>query len=51
MRKEAARSLGLNYLQSMRHVVLPQAFRNCLPAFGNEVITLFKKHRSVVLLA
>jgi len=41
--KEAARSLGLNYLQSMRHVVLPQAFRNCLPAFGNEVITLFKE--------
>lgn len=41
--KEAARSLGLSYLQTMVRVVLPQAFRNCLPAFGNEVITLLKE--------
>lgn len=41
--KEAARSLGLSYIQSMRKIILPQAFRNCLPAFGNEVITLFKE--------
>lgn len=41
--REAARSLGLSYLQTMRKIVLPQAFKNCLPAFGNEVITLFKE--------
>ena len=40
---EAARSLGLSYTQSMKKVVLPQAFKNSLPAFGNEVITLFKE--------
>lgn len=40
---EAARSLGLNYLQTMKTVVLPQAFKNSLPALGNEVITLFKE--------
>ena len=41
--KEAARSLGLSYLQTMQKITLPQAFKNCLPAFGNEVITLFKE--------
>ena len=41
--KEAARSLGLSYLQSMSRIVMPQAVRNCLPSFGNEVITLFKE--------
>ncbi|HHU52787.1 MAG TPA: amino acid ABC transporter permease [Clostridiaceae bacterium] len=40
---EAARSLGLSYMQTMSKIVMPQAFRNCLPAFGNEVITLFKE--------
>ncbi|MGI6579348.1 MAG: amino acid ABC transporter permease [Saccharofermentanales bacterium] len=41
--KEAARSLGLSYMQTMSKIVMPQAFRNCLPSFGNEVITLFKE--------
>lgn len=39
---EAATSLGLNYFQAMRHVVLPQAFRLTLPALGNEFIILLK---------
>ena len=39
---EAARSLGLNYAQTMRHVILPQATRRMLPPFGNEFITLLK---------
>ncbi|ODN30416.1 nickel transporter [Fervidobacterium thailandense] len=39
---EAARSLGLTHWQSMRYVILPQAFRNILPALGNEFITLTK---------
>lgn len=40
---EAGRSLGLNHLQTMRLVILPQAFKNVLPAMGNEVITLLKE--------
>ena len=39
---EAGRSLGLNYLDTMRFIVVPQAFKNVLPALGNEFITLFK---------
>ncbi|MDY3005902.1 amino acid ABC transporter permease [Anaerococcus sp. AGMB00486] len=40
---EAARSLGLSYDKTMKLVVIPQAFKNALPALGNEVITLFKE--------
>ncbi len=39
---EAARSLGMTYFQAMRYVILPQAFRNILPALGNEFIALLK---------
>lgn len=35
---EAGRSLGLNYWQTMRSVIIPQAFKNILPALGNEFI-------------
>lgn len=41
--KEAAYSLGLNYLQAMTHIILPQAIKNVLPALGNEFITLLKE--------
>lgn len=40
---EAGRSLGLSYGTTMRLVVLPQAFKNVLPAMGNELITLLKE--------
>lgn len=40
---EAGRSLGLSYGQTMRFVILPQAFKNVLPAIGNELITLLKE--------
>lgn len=40
---EAARSLGLPYTLSMTNVVLPQAFKNALPALVNEMITLLKE--------
>lgn len=40
---EAGRSLGLNYVQTMRLIILPQAFKNVLPALGNEFITLLKE--------
>ena len=39
---EAATSLGLSYLQAMRFVIIPQAFRLTLPALGNEFIILLK---------
>ena len=40
---EAGRSLGLSYGTTMRSVVLPQAFKNVLPALGNEFIVLLKE--------
>ncbi|WAW15197.1 amino acid ABC transporter permease [Peptostreptococcus equinus] len=40
---EASRSLGLNYWQSMRHVIVPQAIKNILPALANEFVTLVKE--------
>lgn len=39
---EAGRSLGLNYIDTMRFIVVPQAIKNILPALGNEFITLLK---------
>ena len=39
---EAGRSLGMNYKQTMRHIIIPQAIKNILPALGNEMITLLK---------
>ncbi len=40
---EAGRSLGLNYIQTMSMIILPQAVRNILPALGNEFIVLIKE--------
>lgn len=39
---EAARSLGLNYWQSMRYVILPQAYARMTPAIVSQLITLNK---------
>ena len=39
---EAGRSLGLGYLDTMRFIVIPQAFKAILPSLGNEFITLLK---------
>jgi len=39
---EAGRSLGLGYFDTMRFIVIPQAFKAILPSLGNEFITLFK---------
>lgn len=39
---EAGRSLGMNYMTTMRFIVVPQAIKNILPALGNEFITLLK---------
>ncbi|HDD8188961.1 TPA: ABC transporter permease subunit [Staphylococcus aureus] len=40
---EAARSLGLNYRQTMKSVIMPQAIKNILPALGNEFVALIKE--------
>jgi len=40
---EAGRSLGFNYVQTMFYIVMPQAFKNVLPALGNEFIVLLKE--------
>mgnify|MGYP000908410288 CR=1 FL=1 len=40
---EAGRSLGLKYMQTMRYIILPQAFKQMLPAFVSEVIVLIKE--------
>ena len=39
---EASRSLGLNYIDTMRFIVVPQAFKAILPSLGNEFIILLK---------
>lgn len=48
---EAARSLGMSYVQAMRYVILPQAIRVILPPVGNEFITLLKDSSLVSVVA
>ena len=40
---EASRSLGVSQKDTMRHIILPQAIKNILPALGNEFVTLIKE--------
>ena len=40
---EAGRSLGFNYFQTMRFIIIPQAFKNVLPSLANEFIALLKE--------
>ena len=40
---EAGRSIGFSYTQTMWYIILPQAFKNVLPALGNEFIVLLKE--------
>ena len=40
---EAGRSLGLNKFQTMRYIIIPQAFKSILPPLGNEFIVLIKE--------
>ncbi len=47
---EAGRSLGLSYGSTMRSVIIPQAFKNILPALGNETITLLKETSIVTVI-
>jgi arginine/lysine/histidine/glutamine transport system substrate-binding and permease protein len=47
---EAAQSLGLNPLQTMRYVIFPQAFRRMIPPLGNEFISLLKDTSLVAVI-
>ncbi|MFZ5925638.1 MAG: amino acid ABC transporter permease, partial [Bacillota bacterium] len=48
---EAARSLGMTYVQAMRYIILPQAFRRIVPPLGNEFIALLKDSSLVSVIA
>jgi polar amino acid transport system permease protein len=48
---EAARSLGMGYVQAMREVVVPQAWRNALAAVGNDQIILVKDTSLLTVIA
>lgn len=48
---EASRSLGLSYIQSMREVILPQAWRNALAAIGNDQVILVKDTSLLTVIA
>lgn len=48
---EAALSVGLTRIQSMRFIILPQAIRNILPALGNNFISMLKDSSLVSVLA
>ncbi|MFR1171790.1 MAG: amino acid ABC transporter permease, partial [Coprobacillus cateniformis] len=39
---EACETIGMNYIQTMRHVILPQAFKRIVPPIVSEFITLIK---------
>ena len=48
---EAGRSLGLTYIDTMRFIVVPQAFKAILPSLGNEFITLLKDTSLISVVA
>lgn len=48
---EAGRSLGLGYVDTMRFIVIPQAFKAILPALGNEFIVLLKDTSLISVVA
>ncbi len=48
---EAARSLGMTYIQAMRYVILPQALRRVLPPLGNDLIAMLKDSSLISVLA
>ncbi|MDJ0568176.1 MAG: ABC transporter permease subunit [Pleurocapsa sp. MO_192.B19] len=47
---EASQSMGMSWMQTMRHVIFPQAFRRMLPPLGNEFITMIKDTSLVAII-
>lgn len=48
---EAGRALGMNYLQIMRRIIIPQMIKRVLPPISNETITLVKDTSLIYILA
>ena len=48
---EAARSLGMSYLEAMQYVILPQAIKRVIPPLGNEFIALLKNSSLVSVIS
>lgn len=48
---EASQSLGMSYFQTMRHVILPQAFKRALPTLVGEMIALVKDSSLVSVIS
>ena len=48
---EAARSLGMNYAQAMRHIILPQALRRIIPPLAGQFISLIKDSSLLGIIA
>lgn len=48
---EAARSLGMSHFQSMRYIILPQAFKVVVPPLGNEFIAMLKDSSLLAFIA
>ncbi len=48
---EAGRSLGMNYADTMRFIIVPQAVKAILPALGNEFIVLLKDTSLISVIA
>jgi polar amino acid transport system permease protein len=48
---EAARSMGMSYIQGMRYVIIPQAIRVIMPPVGNEFVALLKDSSLVSVVA
>ncbi|WP_427339803.1 amino acid ABC transporter permease [Caloranaerobacter sp. DY30410] len=47
---EAARSLGMTHNMAMKYIIIPQAFKNILPALGNEFIVVIKESSIVSII-
>jgi len=47
---EAGRSLGMSYKMTMKQIIIPQAFKNILPALGNEFIVIIKESAIVSVI-
>lgn len=48
--REAARSLGMTHNMTMKYIIIPQAFKNILPALGNEFIVVIKESSIVSVI-
>ena len=48
---EASRAMGMSYIQAMRYIVLPQAFKLVIPPLGNQFVNLVKNSSVLAFVA